>query len=385
MNSPIWIALFGLLAAFWVVAGLNAIVGARRIPRLDEVAPLGDAECPSVSILVAARDEEAMLPQALATLVAQDYPRCEVIAVDDRSRDATPRILDEFARQHSNLKVVHIRELPKGWLGKPHALTQAYKQSSGEWLVFTDADVRFAPDLVRRAVSLARARSWDHLPGILMFENEDFWERIALTYWVLAFLLGQQPWQTWNPRSSRYLGVGAFQLVRRAVYEAIGTHRRLAMEVIEDMKLGKLVKQGGFRSGVFVGEERLKLRYEPGLGNLIRAFTKNFFAAVGFSVTMAAIALVFTLALSVLPFVALGFTSGWTLALCGAAVAVAAGLHARISHEVGLSPLYGLTHPIGALLVCYMLVRSTVVTLWQGGVRWRDTFYPLDELRKGRV
>jgi len=123
MNSPLWITLFGLLAAVWVIAGVRMVLGMRRLPRLDDAAPLADVDCPSVSILVAARDEEVKLPQALATLLAQDYPRYEVVAVDDRSHDATPRILDEFARTHANLKVLHLSELPKGWLGKPHALT----------------------------------------------------------------------------------------------------------------------------------------------------------------------------------------------------------------------------------------------------------------------
>lgn len=385
MNSPWWIALFGLLAAFWVVVGLRMVWGMRRLPRLGDAPALDDAECPSVSILVAARDEEVKMPQALATLVSQAYPRYEVIAVDDRSRDATPRLLDEFAQQHSNLKVIHIRELPKGWLGKPHALTEAYKQSSGEWLVFTDADVRFARDLVRRAVALARANSWDYLTLLPLFETHDFWENTMFNYWWFTGFLGQQPREVSNPRSGRYMGIGAFLLVRRSVYEAIGTHRRMAMEILEDMKLGKLVKQGGFRSGVALGTDGVKVHYESGLANMIRGVTKNFFAATDFRLSLAVLLVALTLATGVLPFVAVGFTSGWARALCAVSALLAVGVQARVASVVGFAPLYGLTHPLGALIVCHMLVRSTAVTLWLGGVRWRDTFYPLDELRKGRV
>jgi hypothetical protein len=385
MNSPLWIVLFGLLAAIWVFAGLRMAWGVLKLPRLGEVTPLDAADCPSVSVLVSARDEEAKLAAALRTLVTQDYPRYEVIAVDDRSRDATPRLLDEFAQQHANLKVIHLSELPKGWLGKPHALHEAYKQSSGEWLVFTDADVRFAPDLLRRAVALARARSWDHLTVMPLLETEDFWERTALTYWSFGFFIGRQPREARNPRSGAFMGVGAFQLLRRAAYEAVGTHRRLAMEVIDDMKLGKLVKRGGFRSGAIVGEKWLHLRYAPGLGNIVRGFTKNFFAAAGFHLSLAVAAVAVTLAASVLPIVALAFTSGWARLLCAICVVVAVGLHAWVALLLNVSPLYSLTHPLGALILCYMMARSTAVTLWQGGVRWRDTFYPLEELRKGRV
>lgn len=94
-------------------------------------------------MIFAARDEQEKLPAALATLVSIDYPQLEIIAVDDRSSDATPQILDDFAAQHPQLKVVHVRELPKGWLGKPHALQKGYELSTGELLVFTDADVKF--------------------------------------------------------------------------------------------------------------------------------------------------------------------------------------------------------------------------------------------------
>jgi glycosyltransferase involved in cell wall biosynthesis len=387
MSSHLWTALFGLLAAIWVVVGLWMVLGIRQLPRLSDVAPLADAECPSVSILVAARDEEAKLAPALGTLVAQDYPRYEVVAVDDRSRDATPQILDEFARKHTHLKVIHLSELPKGWLGKPHALTEAYRQSSGEWLVFTDADVRFAPDLLRRAVSLARANAWDHLAVMPLLETEGFWEKTALTYWSFGFflLVGRQPEESRNPRSGRYMGVGAFQLLRRSTYEAVGTHRRLAMEVIDDVKLGKLVKLGGFRSRAILGLDSLRLRYETGLSRIIRGFSKNFFAAARFRVSIAAAAAASTLALSVLPFVALAFTSGWARVLCGVSVGIAVGVHAGVALTLRVSPFYSVTHPVGALILCYMMARSAVVTLWQGGVRWRDTFYPLDELRKGQV
>jgi len=387
MTSILLMVLFGILAVFWVLAGLRMMWGIARLPRLDDVMPLADADCPSVSILVAARDEEAKLAAALATLVAQDYPSYEVIAVNDRSRDATPQILDEFARAHSHLKVIHLSELPKGWLGKPHALTEAYKQASGEWLVFTDADVRFAPDLLRRAVSLARANTWDHLTVMPLLETNGFWEKTALTYWSFGFflLVGQPPREARNPRSGRYIGVGAFQLLRRSTYEAVGTHRRLAMEVIDDVKLGKLVKHGGFRSAAVLGGDWLRLRYEAGLASIIRGFTKNFFAAVRFRVSLAVAAVVFTLAVSVLPFAASAFTSGWARVLCGVSVGAAVGVHAGVAHTLRVSPFYSVTHPLGALILCYMMARSAAVTLWQGGVRWRDTFYPLDELRKGQV
>src|SRR5947208_6957079 len=152
------LVLFGFIAFFWLTHGLRVAYGAIRLPWIKDFAPATDSACPRVSILFAARDEEEKLPAALATLMGIDYPDLEVIAVDDRSQDSTGRILDEFAAAHPRLRVVHVDTLPKGWLGKPHALQKAYEASSGEWLLFTDADVRFKPDVLWRAISRVQMR-----------------------------------------------------------------------------------------------------------------------------------------------------------------------------------------------------------------------------------
>ena len=140
------LALFALTAFFWVFHGLRVAYGALHLPFIKDFAPASNADCPRVSLIFAARDEEEKLPAALVTLAAVDYPHLEIIAVNDRSQDSTGRILDEFARIHESVRVVHVEALPTGWLGKTHALQKGYERSTGDWLLFTDADVRFAPD-----------------------------------------------------------------------------------------------------------------------------------------------------------------------------------------------------------------------------------------------
>src|SRR5438445_1296629 len=233
------LVLFGLVAFFWLTHGLRVAYGAIRLPWLKGFSPAVDADSPRISLIFAARDEEEKLPAALATLMEIDYPNLEIIAVDDRSKDATGRILDDFAAAHPRLRVVHITQLPAGWLGKPHALQKAYETSTGEWLLFTDADVRFKPDVLRRAVALAKQRNLDHLTLFGEIEMAGFWEKVLLTFFGMAFNIAIDPYRVANPHSRAYIGVGAFQLLKRAAYEASGTHRRLAMEVVDDMKLGK--------------------------------------------------------------------------------------------------------------------------------------------------
>jgi glycosyltransferase involved in cell wall biosynthesis len=372
-------------ALLWVLNAIDIARGAPKLPSIPNIAPLEDADCPSVSILFAARDEEEKLPGALNKFLALDYPRYEVVAVDDRSEDGTAEILDSAARSDPRLKVVRVSSLPAGWLGKPHAMQQAYEHSSGEWLVFTDADVHFSPDLLRRAVALARREGWDHLTLLSSVEMHSVGEKIALTFFGMGFIIGVRPWRTNDPHSTGYAGVGAFQLVRRITYEAIGMHRRLAMEVVDDMKLGKLVKEGGFRSGVGKGWKEVRVRWHAGVGNIVRGTTKNFFAVSSYNPWLACIQLGMVLVLCVLPWVALPFLRGWALLFDAIAVGVIIATHAGVSIEVGVSPLYALTEPLGALVFAWMITRSTIVTLWNGGITWRGTFYPLEELRRGVV
>jgi len=377
--------LCGFIASFWAFYGLHIAYGALRLPIIKDIAPASGAGCPKISILFAARHEEEKLPAALATLMEIDYPHLEVVAVDDRSSDATGQILDDFAALHPRLRVVHVVDLPPGWLGKPHALQKAYEAATGEWLVFTDADVRFKPDVLRRAIALAKRANLDHLSLLCDVEMVGFWEKALITFFVAIFHLATNPRPVGNQRSPFYVGIGAFQLVKRSAYEASGTHRRLAMEVIDDMKLGKLIKRAGFRSGVGISQDSVVVRWHAGIGNLTRGVTKNFFAGFGYNLGFVAVGISGLLLLNIAPFFGLIFGHGWIRILAAIGLVIAMGFYGRAAASMRVSPLYSLTFPLGALLLSYMLLRSTVVTLRQGGIVWRDTFYPLDELKRGVV
>lgn len=379
------LALFGSTAFFWVFYGLRVAYDALGLPWIKDFAPFSDADCPTVSLIFAARDEEEKLPAALATLSRLDYPNLEIIPVDDRSQDATRQILDEFARTNSRARIVHVEALPSGWLGKPHALQKAYEASTGEWLLFTDADVRFATDALRRAMNLAKQRGADHLTLLGDVEMHGFWEATLVTFFGMMFHLATDPSRVTNPNAWPYVGIGAFQLLKRSTYEAVGTHRRLAMEVVDDMKLGKIVKQAGFRSCVGLAQDAFAIRWHAGLGNLVRGVTKNFFAALGYNVAFVFLATIVILLMNVAPFFAIFGAHGWIRIFAAIAVAIAIGFHVGVNIVMRVSPLHALTHPLGALLFCYMLLRSTAVTLWRGGVTWRGTFYPLEELKRGVV
>jgi glycosyltransferase involved in cell wall biosynthesis len=376
---------FAGIAIFWIAHGLRMALGALKLPWLKNYSPASDAECPPISLLFTARNEEEKLAAALETLRQIDYPALEIVAVNDRSSDGTAQILRAAQERDPRLKIVTIAELPEGWLGKPHALQRAYEASTGEWLLFTDADVRFRPDTLRRAVPLVRAKQLEHLTLMTDVEMHGFWEKTILTFFGLGFHLATNPGGVADPRSRAYVGIGAFQLVKRTAYEASGTHRRLAMEVLDDMKLAKIVKQSGFRSGVGVARGFVIVRWHAGIGEIVRGVTKNFFAAAEFKLSVVALQIFGIICANILPFAALPFVHGWMLALALVSVAIALGFHAGTAWVMGASAFYTFTQPIGAAIFAYMLLRSTVVTLRQGGIVWRDTFYPIEKLRRGIV
>jgi glycosyltransferase involved in cell wall biosynthesis len=376
---------FSLIALGWLIQGIRAWSGMASVPRLSDVKPACGENLPRISILVGARDEAEKMPAAVESWLALDYPDFEIIAVDDRSQDATGKILDDFARRDARLKVVHVTDLPLGWLGKPHALQTAYERSSGEWLVFTDADVRYSSDLLRRTLALAHRENWDHLTLLAALELRGFWEVTTVAYLGLGFALGFQPWRVSDPKSKTYFGVGAFQLVRRSVYEAIGMHCKLALEVVDDIKLAKLIKLGGFRSGLATSQQYVQIRWHDGFLNVVRGLMKNIFAGYGFSVWNVLLSISGVFVLSILPFIALWFTSGLARVACALACSVALLVEGRFVQETNEPALYGLTHPIGAAVFIYMSLRAMIGTLWRGGIVWRGTFYPLRELRKGMV
>jgi glycosyltransferase involved in cell wall biosynthesis len=380
-----WVGLLGGVALLWILEAIAIGRGVRSMVSLDQFPALPDARCPAVSILVAGRDEADKLPGALQTFLALDYPLYEVVAVDDRSMDGTGKILRAAAQKDARLKTMRVDALPSGWLGKPHALQQAYEKSSGEWLVFTDADVHFRADLLRRALALVEEKGWEHLTLLGHAKMFNAGEKIAMTFFSLGFLMGIRPWKVSDPRSQVYAGVGAFQLIRRGAYEKIGTHRRLAMEVVDDMKLGKLVKEAGIASGLATAGDAVSVHWHAGIGNMILGTTKNFFATTGFRVWVAALQILGLVMAFIFPVVALPFAHGLARWFDLIAIALPVIAMGGVCREFGISLLYALTYPAGALIFIWMLARSTIVTLWKGGIEWRGTFYPLEELKRGAV
>ena len=384
-----WGVLGGTLAALWADRVQDAVRGMRRVaditrPEWDRHAKAAAAR---VSIIVPGRDEQEHVEAALASLAAQDYENLEIIAVNDRSHDSTGAIMERAAvqaiagRPALRFEVIHVRELPARWLGKTHAMWLAAEHAIGDWLLFTDADVSLRADAVRRAVMYAESVSADHLVLFPTHVVRTVGERMVLAGFGMLFVFGHRPWKVSDPNAKDSIGMGSFNLIRKSAYESIGTFDALRLEVVEDIKVGEVVKARGFsQHGVF-GRGLLTLRWGHGGLGIIRNLEKNLFAALQYRWPRALGACLLLIALNVFPLLGLWLAPGWSKLGFGIAVAAIAVLYAGMYRFSRISPVYALLHPVNSMIIAYALLRSMAATLWHGGVVWRGTKYSLDELR----
>jgi hypothetical protein len=385
-----WIGM--LLAAIWLHRLFDAALGLPGLPELtdpewDREPPLAGA--PRVSIVLAARNEEAEIAGTLEALLRLDYPNFEIIAVDDRSTDRTGVIMDSFAARPNKggppLRVLHLHQLPEGWMGKQHALWKGAQQARGDWLLFTDADVHFRRDVLRRVLAYAEHSRADHVVLFPTVRMHSVGERMMIAYFQLLFAFGHRPWKVADPRASDYMGIGAFNLVRRRVYQEIGTYEALRMEVIDDMKLGKLVKDHGFAQRNLFGRGLISLRWARGAMGVVDNLTKNMFALMRFQRPRMLGAVALMLFLQFGPFLGLALASGTGRFGYALAVAAIAIFYAGMAPRAGIPAYYVVLHPVSTCLFAYTMLRSMVLAVKRGGVQWRGNIYPLSELRKGLV
>lgn len=344
---------------------------------------------PRVTVIVPARNEEQHVAATLQSILAQDYPSLEIIAVDDRSTDHTGEIMDgvsEAARPVSvapdPVRVLHIAELPSGWLGKTHAMWTAAQQASGDWLLFTDADVVFRKDALRRAIAYADQSRADHLVVFPRVGIETAGAQMMLAFFQLLFVFGHRPWKVADPAAKDSIGFGPFNLIRRSSYEKLGTWKALALEVVEDMKLGELVKQQGFASRCAFGHSLVTHHWARTGRDIVRNLTKNFFAVMRYRSAVAVAGCAALLIFNLLPFVGLAIAPGWAKVPFTASLAGILALNVGMSRRSQTSWLCFFTHPIATVVFVYIMVRSMTHTMRHGGVVWRGTKYSLEELRK---
>jgi glycosyltransferase involved in cell wall biosynthesis len=340
----------------------------------------------NLTVIVPACNEENSIEATLLSLLRSEGIRLRILAVNDRSTDSTGTIMDRVASEYvshaddHSVQVIHIRELPPGWLGKPHALATAARLAQTDWVLFTDGDVLFAPEAAALALCYAIAEEADHLVLMPDWTMKTHGEAAmhgamhALSTWTLRL------WRVADPRARDFLGVGAFNLVRREAYEALGGFETLRMEVLEDLRFGWMLKRAGYRQRVAVGPGLAAVRWSDGAWGVVRNLEKNLFALYRYRVALTLLAC-FGLAAQIVWPIAAIVAGGWARVAGVVIYAAIATIYVASKKVTRVQPVYIAVYPLAATLFLFAMLRSMVLALARGGVVWRGTLYSLAELR----
>lgn len=353
----------------------------RAMPRIERLNAPPPVRWPRVSLVMPARDEERTLESAMRSKLGNTYPELELVLVDDRSTDATGTIADQLARTEPRLQVVHVEHLPEGWLGKVHAMQRGLERASGEWVLFSDADVHLAPGALEKIIAYAEQEGLGHVTVLPEITCSGFALQMTLVSLFRLVCVRSRMWEVSDPRSSASMGIGAFNLVRRSALERTPGLEWLKMEIADDVMFGTMLKRSGAKQAVLNGRNGVSLEFYPSLGAFTQAMEKS---GASFPLT--------PLILSNLILVALecGFLAGVVsgrpaLVLLGAGTwALGAVMTWAFSVWAGFSRWTAPLAFLGVLPTAWVSIRSGVLALMRGGVFWRGTFYPTSVVRAGQ-
>ena len=379
MNT--WDLIINLTPALWLPFAWYSRELNKYSIDISALTPSTPNQWPMVSIVVAACNEEETIEAGLRSLLSIDYPNLEIIIVNDRSTDRTKDIIEQCT--DTRLKVVHIESLPKGWLGKVHALHIGTQHAKGEWVLYTDADIHFSPKAVKKTIATCLEKNIDHLTLLPRMYSESFWAQSCISITLCFIAISQKPWHVSNPNRKEAVGAGAFNLVRKEAFANTAGFEWLRMEVADDIGLGLMMKESGATSHFYTAFDDVHVEWYPSLWSAVRGLEKNAYSQIArFSLLRG---LAFSAAVAILglvPFLSIfGSFAPWSTVLC-AIIAIYTAYQIYPISKIS-KHILSLSFIVGCLLLCFIGLRSTILGTLRGGVIWRGTVYPNEELRKG--
>lgn len=377
---------------FWATLALGSAISilfyswicSRKLLRLEHIVSYsgdGSEGLPTVSVIIPACNEGEQIDTTISSLLGQEYQNLELVVINDRSTDKTGEVITQFATSSPLVTALHVETLPEGWLGKNHALHLGASQASGEYLLFTDGDIRFEKTTIARAMHWVKAQQLDHLTLLFRNTTPGGLLNAVIVESMTGLLLLLQPWKVSDPHSKYFIGIGAFNLIRRDVYQAIGGHARNPMHPIDDIILGKTVKQEGFRQGCLRGERFVSVNWYANLREMVEGLMKNVFAFYNYNFLFSLAGAGVIIGFSILPFWGMLLLNGSAQILCMGSVCCRWCAFVVNARGMLVSPRCSLFAPLAPYVLLYISLRATVVTLKNKGIWWRGTHYPLRSLR----
>ena len=347
---------------------------------------------PLISVCIPARNEERNIRACVESMLAQDYPNIEVIVLDDRSTDSTPRIVADIASRDSRLRLINGSDLPEGWAGKPHALRQASAFARGDWLCFVDADTILAPECLSSCYAKARETNADMFTIMTFQVTGSFWERVVMPLVMTALSVGFSPRKVNDPNRKDAIANGQFILIKRSVYDAVGGHESVKDRIVEDKAISEQVKWNGFRLIVADGMQVARTRMYTSLPEMWEGWTKNIYLGLRDQINLlwlgvfgAFLALVAALFLPLWPLLGILWYlngGGWmALTVVAKSLLLWAFLlyvRARVALNMEIPPWYALTTPLGAAVFAAMMFASAWKVISGKGVAWKGRVYKPD-------
>ena len=384
MYLDVWSILVFVLFLIYLLYTIEIFFGYRSIKYLDNIYEYTE-DLARISVIIPARNEEKNLEKALRSVLSSNYPSFEVIVVNDRSDDGTSEILKRLQSDYSTLKIVEIESVPEGWLGKNYALQSGVSCASGNYYLFTDADVIIQKNTLRKAVSYCRLNNIDHLSVVPIVNMPGLILKMFAASFIIFFNIFASPWKAKNPRSKKYIGVGAFNFVRSEVYKKTGGHEKIKLRPDDDMKLGKLIKSNGFRQEVIFGKDLIEVNWYSSLKETAGGLLKNSYAGADYNFLLFTLSVLSIIFFCIFPFVSIFFCRGYALLANFMIIVFIALWYLIISKPHNINFWYFLSYPFMSILFLFIYCRSVFYTIIKGKIIWKDTSYSLTELKSNII
>lgn len=374
-----WLVIVNIIS--WVLSCVRNYWTTKNLPLIDlkdvRLPENPNQPSPRISVLVPARNEShRVLRQCVESLCAQTYSNLEIIVVNDCSTDNTGEILDDLAETNLRLKVIHGAPLPSGWLGKPHAMYQASQAATGDWLLATDADIIFHPQVIEAGIRYALKNELDVLALMPGAEFVTFWERVILPAVVYLLVLMYPPYLANKPGTKHALASGGFILMKRDAHQKIGGYERIKDYVIDDIYTAKYLKEAGYRFRVLGSQNMIYTRSYYGLADIWEGFSKNTFAGLKHNFVSAVLAVVLLLLSGLLPIIGIVAGACWgdntLLYLSVVSYAITFFIFLGLNRKIKIPLEYAYLGWLGMVMFALIIFNSMWKQSTGKGVTWKS-------------